>query len=412
MLNPQGFVSECTGENIFVARDGMLITPPIVGRRARGHHPGLGHDHRPATSASRSAFDDLTRSDLYVAEEMFVCGTAAEVSAVNSVDDRADPVPRPDDHGHRRGVRQGRPRPGRPLQGLGRAMSTDASGRRVATPARARVGRDLRHDAARRRPVRGHLAHRRGQAARRRAARLARRALDRGRLPAGQPEGRRVLPAGPRPSCTLDDRRRWWPSARPAARRARSTSTPRCRPWSRPGRPRCASSARAGTSTSPRRCRPPSTRAWPWWATRCEFLKAAGLRVFFDAEHFFDGYKANPEYALRVLEAAAANGADCVVLCDTNGGSLPHEVAAHRRRGRRLLRRRCRVGIHTQNDTGCAVANSVAAVLGGATPGAGHDQRLRRAHRQRQPHDRHPRPHAEAGRRDACPRAASSGSPR
>ena len=56
------------------------------------------------------------------------------------------------------------------------------------------------------------------------------------------------------------------------------------------------------------------------------FLASAGLRVFFDAEHFFDGYKANPEYALRVLEAAMVNGADCVVLCDTNGGSLPHEV--------------------------------------------------------------------------------------
>src|SRR5213075_1565058 len=56
-----------------------------------------------------------------------------------------------------------------------------------------------------------------------------------------------------------------------------------------------------------------------------EFLKGEGLRVFFDAEHFFDGYKANLEFSLRVLEAAATNGADCLVLCDTNGGSLPHE---------------------------------------------------------------------------------------
>ena len=53
--------------------------------------------------------------------------------------------------------------------------------------------------------------------------------------------------------------------------------------------------------------------------------------MFFDAEHFFDGYKANAEYALRVLEAAATNGAEVLVLCDTNGGSLPHEVRAHRR---------------------------------------------------------------------------------
>ena len=89
------------------------------------------------------------------------------------------------------------------------------------------VGRDLRHDAARRRPVRGHLAHRRGQAARRRAARLARRALDRGRLPAGQPEGRGVLPPRARPSCSWPPPS-WWPSARPAGRRARSTTTRRC----------------------------------------------------------------------------------------------------------------------------------------------------------------------------------------
>src|SRR3546814_3722902 len=61
-------------------------------------------------------------------------------------------------------------------------------------------------------------------------------------------------------------------------------------------------------------------------AESVRFLKDAGLRVFFDSEHFFDGYKANPEYALRVLEAAATNGADCLVMCDTNGGSLPHQV--------------------------------------------------------------------------------------
>lgn len=96
------------------------------------------------------------------------------------------------------------------------------------------------------------------------------------------------------------------------------------------------------------------------------FLKSAGLRVFFDAEHFFDGYKRNPEYATRVLEAAATEGADCLVLCDTNGGSLPHEVqriasqVVHYFDG-------VSIGIHTQNDSGCAVANSVAAVVGGVT---------------------------------------------
>jgi len=97
------------------------------------------------------------------------------------------------------------------------------------------------------------------------------------------------------------------------------------------------------------------------------FLKGEGLRVFFDAEHFFDGYKANAEYALRVLEAAMVNGADCVVLCDTNGGSLPHEVQHITGEVVSFVGAATAVGIHTQNDSGCAVANSVAAVVGGAT---------------------------------------------
>ncbi len=96
------------------------------------------------------------------------------------------------------------------------------------------------------------------------------------------------------------------------------------------------------------------------------FLTDAGLRVFFDAEHFFDGYKRNPEYATRVLEAAATEGADCLVLCDTNGGSLPHEVERITRQVVRYFEG-VTIGIHTQNDSGCAVANSVAAVVGGAT---------------------------------------------
>jgi 2-isopropylmalate synthase len=97
------------------------------------------------------------------------------------------------------------------------------------------------------------------------------------------------------------------------------------------------------------------------------FLKAEGVRVFFDAEHFFDGYRANPEFALRVLEAATVNGADCVVLCDTNGGSLPHEVQRITTEVVSFVGGTTAVGIHTQNDSGCAVANSIAAVVGGAT---------------------------------------------
>ncbi|MBU6216050.1 MAG: citramalate synthase [Acidobacteria bacterium] len=96
------------------------------------------------------------------------------------------------------------------------------------------------------------------------------------------------------------------------------------------------------------------------------FLVGEGLRVFFDAEHFFDGYRANPEYALKVLEAAAVGGADCLVLCDTNGGSLPHQVQRVTAEVVSYFEGTS-VGIHTQNDSGCAVANTVAAVVGGAT---------------------------------------------
>jgi 2-isopropylmalate synthase len=97
------------------------------------------------------------------------------------------------------------------------------------------------------------------------------------------------------------------------------------------------------------------------------FLRAAGQRVFFDAEHFFDGYKADPEFTLRVLEAAATEGAEVLVLCDTNGGSLPHEVQRIVAEVRSYFGPDQQIGIHTQNDSGCAVANTIAAVVAGAT---------------------------------------------
>ncbi|MEM9564557.1 MAG: citramalate synthase [Actinomycetota bacterium] len=94
-------------------------------------------------------------------------------------------------------------------------------------------------------------------------------------------------------------------------------------------------------------------------------LAGEGRRVFVDFEHFFDGYKYNPEFALRAVEAAAVNGAEALVLCDTNGGSLPHEVesatAAVVGHFPELV-----VGMHTQNDTGCAVANAIAGVRAGS----------------------------------------------
>lgn len=96
------------------------------------------------------------------------------------------------------------------------------------------------------------------------------------------------------------------------------------------------------------------------------YLHSHGLGVMLDAEHFFDGYKANPEFSLRVLEAAVTNGASHLVLCDTNGGSLPFEVEAAVRDVVTHFNGDVVVGIHCHDDTGCAVANSLAAVRGGA----------------------------------------------
>ena len=96
-----------------------------------------------------------------------------------------------------------------------------------------------------------------------------------------------------------------------------------------------------------------------------EFLRGAGLRVLFDAEHFFDGYRRNPEFSLRVLEGAAEAGADTLVLCDTNGGSLPADVEAAVSEVVRYLPE-LTIGVHLHDDAGCGVANALAGVRGGA----------------------------------------------
>jgi 2-isopropylmalate synthase len=95
-----------------------------------------------------------------------------------------------------------------------------------------------------------------------------------------------------------------------------------------------------------------------------QFLKKKGHEVFYDAEHFFDGYKANPEYALKTILAAQKGGADCIVFCDTNGGSLPEEIKKIISDVKPHLE--VPIGIHTHNDAGLAVANSIAAVEAGA----------------------------------------------
>ncbi len=95
------------------------------------------------------------------------------------------------------------------------------------------------------------------------------------------------------------------------------------------------------------------------------FCRAAGREVFYDAEHFFDGYQHNPEYALQTLHAAQDAGAAVVILCDTNGGTLSEQIAERVEAVRRALR--TELGIHCHNDCDVAVANTLAAVARGAT---------------------------------------------
>jgi 2-isopropylmalate synthase len=102
-------------------------------------------------------------------------------------------------------------------------------------------------------------------------------------------------------------------------------------------------------------------------AETVEFLASRGRTVFYDAEHFFDGWAANPEYAAQAILAAAKAGAKLVILCDTNGGSLPETVSERTRAAAKALESlKIPVGIHTHNDGELAVANSLAAVDAGA----------------------------------------------
>jgi len=94
------------------------------------------------------------------------------------------------------------------------------------------------------------------------------------------------------------------------------------------------------------------------------FLRTVGLEVIYDAEHFFDGYKANPSYALKTLAAAKRGGAQIIVLCDTNGGTVPYEIAPIMKAVRRVVD--LPLGIHAHNDSECAVGVSIEAVRCGA----------------------------------------------
>ncbi len=113
----------------------------------------------------------------------------------------------------------------------------------------------------------------------------------------------------------------------------------------------------------PPRYRRPGAPPWKKFAydrDSVAFLIAQGKEVIYDAEHYFDGYRADPDYALETLRAAARGGARMIVLCDTNGGSMPWEIGEFTRAAKEAVS--TGIGIHTHNDGECAVANTLAAV--------------------------------------------------
>ena len=143
---------------------------------------------------------------------------------------------------------------------------------------------------------------------------------------------------------------------------------------------------------------------------------ARGREAMVDCEHFFDGFKANPDYALACARTAYEAGARWVVLCDTNGGTVPGEVSDIVARVAQIVPGE-NLGIHAHDDCGCAVANSLAAIEAGARQNPGDAERARRALRQRQPRhaDRHAGPEAafrRALRHRRLARGAGAAQPR
>ena len=185
-----------------------------------------------------------------------------------------------------------------------------------------------------------------------------------GGYPQANPKRRGVLPPRRRPTCTWPPPS-WWRSGRPAVRRARSTSTPPWPPWSAPRPRRCASSARAGTSTSPRPCRPTSTRAWPWWPSRSSSSSPPAVGCSSTPSTSSTATRPTPATPCRwssrrpwPAPTAWCCATPTAARCPTRSQRITGEVRAYLSG--------VDIGIHTQNDSGCAVANSVAAVLGGA----------------------------------------------
>ena len=272
----------------------------------------------------------------------------------------------------------------------------------------ARLVPRLRHHAARRRAAGGPQPLRRRQADDRPAARRARASAT------SRAAGRAPTPrtpsssAGPRTSSTCST-----PSSRPSAPPAGPASPRPTTRWSR----RCATAApRVVTLVAKSHdrhvelaLRTTLEENLAMVRDTVTHLRAEGQRVFLDAEHFFDGYRANRDYALEVLRTAYEAGAEVVALCDTNGGMLPDWVAdvVHDV----VETTGARVGIHCPQRHRLRGRQHAGRGRRRRHPRAGPHQRVRRAHRQRRPRHRRRQPRAQAGPAGAAGRAARRGHP-
>ena len=385
LLNEAGYVADGSGENLFLVRDGALVTPPVQASILEGITRAsiialAGDEGIPVLER------EVARGELYTADEVFITGTAAEVCPVNEVDDHALGPPGPD-HAAPAGALLRGHRGARPA--LGRVAGLRRDPRGVACR-RERARRHLRHDAARRHAARG-----------------------------PEPVGRASSSPWPCgwPSTASTTSR---PASRPATRSTASSSG--CWSARTSGATRLAAfgmTRRRGAAASEdpalrglaESAAPVATIVGKTWDLHIEKVtrvsREENLRMIERVGRLPRRRRArrssttpstsstpttaHPDYALDCLRAAEAGGAAWITPCDTNGATLPARCAAVMREVRAALPGAA-LGIHTHNDAECAVANSLAAVERGRPHGPGHDQRLRRALRERQPRLDHPAP--------------------
>ena len=333
LLDDRGMVCEGSGENLFIVKRRRHRHAGLQRRHPRRHQPR----RRSITIARDLGYEvverDVARGELYLADEIFMTGTAAELTPLREVDDRPVGDRRAGrDHAHDPARVRGRA--ARPLGALRGVARRRAPRRRPPREPDRRSTTAPCATACRGRACRS----RRRRSCASRTCSTSSASAGRGRLPGLEPEGGRAVRAARARDVPHGGDRRVRDDA--AARRAPPTTTRRCALLA--GVVRAGLHARRqdvepapgeGRARRPRR-EPAHDRG-----VRRASSSGEGKTVVYDAEHFFDAWRDDREYALRCARAAAEAGAAWVTLCDTNGASLPHEVEAATRRGRRRARR-------------------------------------------------------------------------